>query len=165
MQGGQMLAYSSRLRGTKSPSSSVNGGDSTWRRGSWGAAGSLFLCCCAGAGDVQANRPMTGDSIGRGLRLTWTATGMGCDEVCDWKEAKDWMASEGSAAEGLARGCNGAPSVDAWERCIVLVISPQWAWCCTIRATLRRLSIANVGGCCKRRRCSRARRMDRRRAL
>jgi hypothetical protein len=165
MQGGQMLAYSSRLRGTKSPSSSVNGGDSTWRRGSWGAAGSLFLCCCAGAGDVQANRPMTGDSIGRGLRLTWTATGMGCDEVCDWKEAKDWMASEGSAAEGLPRGWDGAPSVDAWGRCIVLAISPQWAWCCTTRATLRRLSIANVGGRCKRRRCSRARRMDRRRAL
>jgi hypothetical protein len=46
---------------------------------------------------------------------------MGWDEVCDWKEAKDWMASEGREADGFARG---ASSVDAWNRCIVFVISP-----------------------------------------
>jgi hypothetical protein len=164
VRGGQVRSYSSKLRGTKSASSSVSGGDSTWRRGSWGTAEPLSLSCCAGDDEVQANRPMTGDSIGRGFRRTWTATGMGWEEVCDWKEAKDWMASEGRA-EGFTRACDGAPSVDAWERCIVLVISPQWAWCCTTRTTLRRLSIANVGGRCKRGRCYRARLMDRRTAL
>jgi hypothetical protein len=55
---------------------------------------------------------MTGLSAGRGFRRIggegWTAMGTGF-EVRDWKEAKDWMASEGSA-EGLARG---APSVEA----------------------------------------------------
>jgi 1,6-anhydro-N-acetylmuramate kinase len=48
------------------------------------------------------------------------------------------MASEGRV-EDLVRGGDGAPSVDAWNRCIVLVIPP-----CTKR--LRELSIANVGG-------------------
>jgi hypothetical protein len=69
---------------------------------------------------------MTGDSRGRGFRRIgegWTATGTGLEEVCDWKEAKDWMASEGRV-EDLVRGCDGAPSVDAWNRCIVLVIPP-----------------------------------------
>jgi hypothetical protein len=46
---------------------------------------------------------------------------MGWEEVCDWKEAKDWMASEGRVAEGFARG---ASSVDALNRCIVFAIPP-----------------------------------------
>jgi hypothetical protein len=58
-------------------------------------------------------------------------------EVWDWKEAKDWMASEGRP-DGLARG---APSADGWDRWNIVSLVGRYAFSAIGMALHKRVSL------------------------